>query len=186
MVTTVAALAALVAFYQRDVGRSLIWLGETISGKTKASEIAPEGKNPDAKTDPSAAGTPAVASTEPSPRQSDATPDGAAGSDPKSNKEVLGVKDKQASANPPQSVLEQQVPAPKSEPWSGGNTVESLWEGVQSGSISAEMSLAERFAHGEGVERNCDQAKVLMRAAANRGSKEARLRLYELESGACE
>jgi hypothetical protein len=189
VVTTLAALAALVAFYQRDVGRSLIWLGETISGKTKASEVAPDGKNPDVKTDTSAAGasgSPAVASSEPSSRQSDATPNRSAESDPKSTKEVLGVKEKQPSTDPGQSVLEQPGSAPKSEPWRGGDTVESLWEGVQSGSISAEMSLAERFARGEGVEKNCDQAKVLMRAAANRGSKEARLRLYEFESGACE
>jgi PilZ domain len=190
VITTLAALAAVLAFYQRDVGRSLIWLGETISGKTKASEVAPDSKNPEVKTDTSAgtsgAGTPAVASTEPGSRQSDATPNRAAESDPKSTKEVLGVKEKQPSTDPGQSVLEQSGTAPKSEPWRGGDTVESLWEGVQSGSISAEMSLAERFARGEGVERNCDQAKVLMRAAANRGSKEARLRLYELESGACE
>jgi len=35
------------------------------------------------------------------------------------------------------------------------------------------------------VAKNCDQAKVLLRAAANRGSREARLRLYELETGGC-
>ena len=173
--TTVAAVAALLAFYQRDVGRSLIWLGQTISGKTKASEIAPE-KNPEAKTDSSPTSAPSVASTEPATQQSDSTPSCGAGSDSKINKEVIGVKEKQPGTIPPQSVLEQPGAATKSEPW----------KGVQSGSISAEMSLAERFAHGEGVERNCDQAKVLMRAAANRGSKEARLRLYELESGACE
>jgi len=185
IVTTVAAVAALLAFYQRDVGRSLIWLGQTISGKTKASEIAPE-KNPEAKTDSSPTSAPSVASTEPATQQSDSTPSGGAGSDSKINKEVIGVKEKQPGTIPPQSVLEQPGAATKSEPWNGGDTVEALWEGVQSGSISAEMSLAERFAHGEGVERNCDQAKVLMRAAATRGSKEARLRLYELESGACE
>ena len=32
---------------------------------------------------------------------------------------------------------------------------------------------------GNGVNKNCDQAKVLMKAAADRGNREARLRLYE-------
>jgi PilZ domain len=185
IVTTLAAAVALLSFYQRDVGRSLIWLGETISGKTKASEITPEGKTPDPKAE-ALPTTAAPAANPPASTQSDATSNGAAGSDPSSSKEVVGVKEKQAGGSPAQSVLDQQGTAPKSEPWNGGDTVDSLWQGVQSGSITAEMALAERFARGEGVERNCDQAKVLMRAAANRGSKEARLRLYELESGACE
>jgi len=53
------------------------------------------------------------------------------------------------------------------------------------GSIAAEVSLAERFARGEGVNKNCEQAKVLMKAAAERGNREARLRLYEMETGGC-
>jgi TPR repeat protein len=82
--------------------------------------------------------------------------------------------------------LERQVP-PKAEPlWSAGDSVDSLWGAVQSGSISAEVSLAERFARGQGVNKNCDQAKVLMKAAADRGNREARLRLYQMETGGCQ
>jgi hypothetical protein len=36
------AVAAMVVAYQREVGNSLIWLGETLSGKTKASGEMPE------------------------------------------------------------------------------------------------------------------------------------------------
>jgi len=39
---TVVALAALGIVYQRDVGTSLIWLGETLAGKTKASAVEPD------------------------------------------------------------------------------------------------------------------------------------------------
>jgi len=87
----------------------------------------------------------------------------------------------------PESVLERQGAAPaKADPtWNEGDSVESLWGAVQGGSISAEVSLAERFARGVGVNKNCDQAKVLMKAAADRGNREARLRLYELETGGC-
>ena len=69
--------------------------------------------------------------------------------------------------------------------WNEGDSVDSLWGAVQSGSVSAEVSLAERFARGEGVNKNCDQAKVLMKAAADRGNREARLRLYQMETGGC-
>ena len=71
------------------------------------------------------------------------------------------------------------------EPRYEGETVQSLWDAVQAGSVSAEVSLADRFARGDGVARNCDQARVLLRAAANKGNKDARLKLYVLESGGC-
>ena len=70
------------------------------------------------------------------------------------------------------------------EAWTG-ESVDSLWSAVQGGSIAAERSLAERFVRGDGVIQNCEQAKVLLRAAANRGSREARIRLYELETQGC-
>jgi len=88
-----------------------------------------------------------------------------------------------------QSMLERQgTQLPKEDPevWNANESVESLWGAVQGGSVAAERSLAERFVRGEGVAKNCDQAKVLLRAAANRGSREARLRLYELETGGCQ
>jgi TPR repeat protein len=79
-----------------------------------------------------------------------------------------------------------QLPKEDPEVWNANQSVESLWGAVQGGSVAAERSLAERFVRGEGVAKNCDQAKVLLRAAANRGSREARLRLYELETGGCQ
>jgi hypothetical protein len=66
-----------------------------------------------------------------------------------------------------------------------GDSIESLWGAVQRGSLAAECALAERFARGDGVAMNCDQAKVLLKAAANRGSREARVRLDEVETEGC-
>jgi hypothetical protein len=66
-----------------------------------------------------------------------------------------------------------------------GDSIESLWGAVQRGSLAAGRALAERFALGDGVAMNCDQAKVLLKAAANRGSREAQLRLDELETEGC-
>ena len=45
---TLVAVLALGMMYQKDVGNSLIWLGETMSGnKTKASSVTPAEKPAD-------------------------------------------------------------------------------------------------------------------------------------------
>ena len=195
------AIAALVVAYQRDVGTSLIWLGETLTGKTKASQELPETKPAPVKSSAPAleANTPAPQNpggdsalqkpedrgTEPSTTASrpaqEAVPPTVA--QPRRMEASVGTTERQ------QSMLERQgTQLPKEDPevWNGNQSVESLWGAVQGGSVAAERSLAERFVRGEGVAKNCDQAKVLLRAAANRGSREARLRLYELESGGCQ
>jgi len=58
-----SAIAALVVAYQRDVGTSLIWLGETLTGKTKASQELPETKPAPVKSNP-----PALEANSPAPQ----------------------------------------------------------------------------------------------------------------------
>jgi hypothetical protein len=222
------AVAAMVVAYQHEVGNSLIWLGETLSGKTKASGERPESKppatNPSPAIDSANSATPAegaVDSSKPeeqktfpantTPAQSTLTPTtpksdstnslassaGAAVTGPAASgrpASKLDTINSTGRAEHAQSALDrQQIPrnnnagaAPNPETWSASDSVESLWGAVQGGSVAAERSLAERFVHGEGVAKNCDQAKVLLKAAADRGSREARLRLYELETGGCQ
>ena len=146
MLATVVAGGALLYVYQREAGDSLIWLGETLAGRTKASAAVPESKPV------------APAETPQAPVEGNGAPE-------KAEAEV----------------------APKAEPpRSEGESVASLWDAVQGGSVAAEMSLAEHFARGDGVAKNCDQARVLLKAAAGKGNREARLRLYQLESGGCQ
>jgi hypothetical protein len=187
------AIAALLATHQSEVGSSLIWLGETLSGKTKASGVvpAPVDKPTTASptTDPNANAAAAKASQ-------DGTAKADAGLEPKEGsktqeemrpEERTPTKTEAAMKSPDRgvSVLEQQAAKPNIDTRYEGETVKSLWDAVQAGSVSAEVSLADRFARGDGVVRNCDQAKVLLRAAANKGNKDARLKLYVLESGGC-
>jgi PilZ domain len=189
------AIAALLATHQSEVGSSLIWLGETLSGKTKTSAVAP------APADKPAATT-ASATTDPNANAAaaKASPDAAAkadaGLEPKEGlktPEQAGPEERppaktdaaMKSADRGVSMLEQQPANPTVDTHYEGETVQSLWEAVQAGSVSAEVSLADRFARGVGVMRNCEQAKVLLRAAANKGNKDARLKLYVLESGGC-
>jgi hypothetical protein len=199
---TVVALLALGIVYQKDVGTSLIWLGETISGKTKASTVAPTEKSVGSAPSGLPTTGPETASDTTDKNSSGATPESTdpTAADMKAAEDLAktapSTRTPSAGAGPNASnvsdrsvsVLERQnTAAAKPEPnWSETDSVEALWGAVQAGSVSAEVSLAERFARGAGVNKNCDQAKVLMKAAAEKGNREARLRLYELESGGCQ
>jgi hypothetical protein len=186
VLATVTALAALLVVYQREVGNSLIWLGEVLSGKTKASVMTPESKPADAY--PPDVNAPNAKSSESNtplqkPEEADATPKKS--SPPTTPVESQPAKLDATNGQRQESMLERQVSRDRPETYDSGESVESLWGAVQGGSISAERSLAERFVRGDGVAKNCEQAKVLLKAAADRGSKEARLRLYELETQGC-
>jgi TPR repeat protein len=185
-------LAALVIVYQRDVGTSLIWLGETLTGKTKASSVVPDKQPaavaPASETQSNTENPAAIPSADKNaatipddsglPREKEPPATGRGDGGPNG----VGLD----ASGRGESVLERQgLPAKTDASFNEGDSVESLWGAVQGGSVSAEVSLAERFARGEGVNKNCDQAKVLMKAAADRGNREARLRLYEMETGGC-
>jgi hypothetical protein len=197
VLTTAAAIAALLIAYQRNVGASLIWLGQTLSGKTKASGVLPETRPAESSPAPELnppSSLPENSPTSQKPEEADAArkriADTAVPAETQAaNRGQTRPANLDAAGNSggrQESVLERQPVREKPpEIWDAGETVESLWGAVQGGSISAERSLAERFVRGEGVTRNCEQAKVLLKAAANRGSREARLRLYELETQGC-
>lgn len=200
---TLIAVLALGIMYQKDVGNSLIWLGETLSGnKTKASSVTPAEKptdnsssalpttNPEVAPDNSAEknASAALPDSDPVAESKKAADDTAKLAEtkpqsPSAPPNASNVSDRPVSALDRQSAAAARKPEPN---WSETDSVDALWGAVQAGSVSAEVSLAERFARGAGVNKNCDQAKVLMKAAANKGNREARLRLYELETNGCQ
>jgi TPR repeat protein len=57
---------------------------------------------------------------------------------------------------------------------------------VENGDTAAEILLANHYASGDGVEKNCDQARVLLQAAAKRGSDAAAKRLKQLADAGCQ
>ena len=215
VIAILVALGVLGIMYQHDVGTSLIWLGETLTGKTKASAVPEKPAPPTAppstlpkSTVPAADGlsgstvasnpdsVPEKPSANANVDSSDASRDQNDTGLPRDRDPAIAGREYRAPGTPPaknrygassESMLERPGDRlPKDElVWNQGDSVEALWGGVQSGSVSAEMTLAERFAHGEGVNKNCDQAKVLMKAAADRGNREARLRLYQMETAGC-
>ena len=63
--------------------------------------------------------------------------------------------------------------------------IQLLWSAVEKGNTGAELDLAELFRTGRGVAKNCDQARVLLSAAARKGSVEARKRLEAFQRQGC-
>jgi hypothetical protein len=61
-----------------------------------------------------------------------------------------------------------------------------LWKAVGRQNPKAALTLAELYARGEGVPKSCDQARLLLIAAAKKGVPEASLRLRSLEADGCQ
>ena len=60
-----------------------------------------------------------------------------------------------------------------------------LWSAVKKGNLTAETTLANLYLRGEGVPKNCDQARVLLSAASDKGDPEAKRKLLELDRTGC-
>ena len=63
--------------------------------------------------------------------------------------------------------------------------VELLLAAVSRGNVRAEVTLGDLYARGEGVPKDCAQARILLEAAGKRGSPEARQLLGKLKSEGC-
>jgi hypothetical protein len=73
----------------------------------------------------------------------------------------------------------------KSGPAGNAVAVRLLWSAVEKGNVQAEITLANLYSHGNGVKKSCDQARVLLRAAARKGSSEASQELAEIIRTGC-
>ncbi len=60
-----------------------------------------------------------------------------------------------------------------------------LWKAVGKGNVQAAMTLSDLYLRGDGVAKNCDQARVLLDSAARKGEKAAADRLRNLQSFGC-
>jgi len=60
-----------------------------------------------------------------------------------------------------------------------------LWKAVGKQNATAALLLSGLYLHGDGVPRSCDQARLLLVAAARRGAPQAAQQLRDLESQGC-
>ncbi|GAC1633399.1 MAG: hypothetical protein NVS9B14_08100 [Candidatus Acidiferrum sp.] len=183
-------LVALVLNFRREVGETLIRLGEELSGENRTAVLATPA-DPNVSTAPT---KPIVTSVSPNSSASAGAASEPAASNPSTS----------TSAQPASVQRIEDIPAP-ADGGSGqkefeqarnilkGNrrqrelpfAVNLLWTGVRKGYVPAEVTLADLYARGDGVEQSCEQARVLLRAAIQKGSPEGRRRLDQLIRQGC-
>lgn len=73
----------------------------------------------------------------------------------------------------------------KTEPRNPAVAARLLWEAVGNGSTQADLVLANLYRNGIGVQKSCEQARVLLQAAAEKGNAEAAQKFHDLIAGGC-
>ena len=228
----VAALTALSFFYRVQVGHSLVFLGEKISGQpAQQSAIS----LPNANTTPQAAPPPTQSASSPvqpgpvqsgsvqqpvsSPNPSPAPANAAASAASAAGPAVSVAKNSAPSSNATSNVTPSstsrldsaQPSALKSTsqtPSAGGNgqadfllaqaalhqahtpqakarAAQLLWAAVTNGSSDAEIALADVYGRGDGVQKNCLQARILLAAATDKQNPLAARESAELSVYGC-
>jgi hypothetical protein len=193
VVTIMIALALLVTLsaFHRALGQGLIWLGEAMGGSQSiqpqpdATEVSPNSQLNSPGPDPSQQpiGTPAT--------QENAKPESK-----RTPLQQIPASEATRSAQPlvPPSVSETglseyskalQLLHGKKGGEDTSEAVRLLWDSVGKGNTSAELTLAELYWHGEGIEHNCDQARSLLGVAARKGNFDAQKLLKKFDQEGC-
>jgi PilZ domain len=163
-----------------ELGNSLIRIGEKLKGTSDnpidpaAARLAPipAQETPDASSVPAPSPkTPATETAYPSDQPSAAQAQ--QGTAPPVDATAADHPD------PPQSIAD-------THPRNGRSaTARQLWSAVEAGDSSAEVELARLYLTGDGVPRNCEQARVLLRAASKKGNSEAAQQLRKIKISGC-
>jgi len=162
----VALFAAMTIAYRQEIGHLVMRIGAGMTGEVQKPQ-APVDQAPGPMI-PKEPSVPATASeTEP---QSDIPNEPLTG-----KKQLTPVSDRPTPIRGPAVTRNADL----------SEDVPSLWTLVESGDTRAELTLADRYLHGDGVTQSCAQARVLLEAALKRGSSEAQRKLDELPQAGC-
>ncbi|HWZ99404.1 MAG TPA: hypothetical protein VN025_16720 [Candidatus Dormibacteraeota bacterium] len=182
-------LGALILSFRGEVGKMLIHLGEALSGEEPKPAGAQSSSIPAAIDDSS---YPPVAR----PAQHNAPtpslkpePQSAASPNVSHSDAVQQIKDLPAPVDSGNGQKEfdqaRNILKGNRRQRDLSRAVSLLWTGVGKGYVPADVTLADLYARGDGVEQSCDQARVLLEAAIQKGSPEARRRLDLLKQQGC-
>jgi hypothetical protein len=171
----ISALFVALITFRRELGHLVMSFGSSIAGEEQKSPVAP---STEVQPEPSPASSSPVVETKPAalPVQEDSKENSPEPLPP--GEEVTPVA--QTTAVPMSAV--KRAPGQQA---SAVDDVPSLWASVESGDTHAEVTLANRYARGEGVPQSCAQARVLLEAAVKRGNVEAKQKLDELPQAGC-
>jgi TPR repeat protein len=201
VVACLLLLAVLLYSFRETIGRSLISLGQTLSSPSSSPSENSQAQVPDtskpaenvqqpAPANPGKDDNPASSSADKSPQSQGTTSGG------DKSQSVRPQEDREKAASPPakaETQFRDERPASSSEEPVATSTrkqdpaeeVRALWSAVGQGNTAAEVTLAKLYLIGGGVPKNCDQARVLLRAAAKKGNSEAITKLSQITRQGC-
>jgi hypothetical protein len=191
--------------YHREVGQALIWLGHEIAGEESpesskivqpavpsATHAIPESspsaravppppltiQQSPASNEPRGANLPPASDKTPSPQLKGATPGSLVPqTEVTRTPSPFPPADNSVETGQQEYLQALQILRTPSRTAEIPEAVRLLWVAVEKGNIDAEVGLAELFRTGKGVAKSCDQTRILLSAAARKGSAEARKRL---------
>lgn len=182
--------------YHREVGHALIWLGQQIAGEEpqEASQITQPFASPVVATPAAPANSPNP--TNPPEKAATAAEDKSAATPPAPENPVVPQTDanRTPEAAPADSTSgtgqdeyqrAMQILKTPSRKAELPEAVRLLWIAVKKNNVGAEITLAELYHQGRGVAKSCEQTKILLSAAARKGSPDARRRLQEFQREGC-
>jgi len=170
-IALIAILFTGLVTYRRELGHLVMSVGSSIAGETgSAGEKAGAGAPAEAGPAPVDASPEVKPATMPDAQETSS--ESIADSEDTAKPQLASVSAgpaKRAAAQPEQGVVD----------------VRSLWTSVENGDTRAEVVLASRYIRGDGVPQSCAQARVLLEAAAKRGSSDAKEKLGQLGQSGC-
>jgi hypothetical protein len=199
IVIAVVALTVILYGYHDAVGQLLISLGQKMSAPRQASA-----SQPPTMSQPPATSQPPTAPPQPvripdAPKPSIVSPESASTTTPENlpaspekrfvNEPRYHTENASVSVKPPTTLpnVASEPASSTSEPLNQdpADRVHSLWAAVAQGNTSAEVTLAKLYLIGGGVTKSCDQARVLLQAAAKKGNGEALDKLSQINQQGC-
>jgi PilZ domain-containing protein len=180
VVTAVLVMLLIGLFvFRREAAGGFIWLGQQMVEPAPVAEPA--------KANPPQATKPAVQDTKPTVQE--AKPPA-----PEAKAPVQEAKPSSPEAKPPAPEAKA-AQEPKTAPSNSQaipkdnaarlQTIKSYWDEIAKGNVTAMLTLGNMYFTGQGVTKNCYQARRLFAAASRRGSQEGKQRLAELDRSSC-
>jgi hypothetical protein len=168
--------------FRFEIGNALIRMGEKLKGKGDTQAVDPS-PAPVQSSNPSPAATmPSAPDPIPVAPANETTVQDEPAASPQTVQGIVNSADSlpvDRSNSPPHS--------PDAHTRRGRrDPARQLWSALAAGDSSAEVALAQLYLTGDGVPRNCEQARVLLKAAAKNGNSEAQQKLRKLTSSACQ
>jgi len=186
--------------YHRALGSGLIWVGEAMGGTSNNLAAGPS-PNPADSVSGTSTGNVDTSETQPptqplNPTRTATIPSvgngggtsslGSSGKRPTAPVTPLATPEAGLDSGQSEYLQALQLMRGKNSASDTPEALRLLWIAVEKGNPGAEVSLADLYWHGNGVARNCDQARILFTAAARKGSSEAQARLRQFQQAGCE